>query len=481
MKRTLQRREESRDLEDNKSRNPRNNTAKRYFYLILLLLGIAIIGFASVFVLPFLARFLAPRSSNASSDDSLKILMQDLNEQTLNYPLHIHEAARTIEFCEAQPLTAAKFNQLFKNARIAVHQNSAKEPSKERQEIKEFHFSSLKVSQRNYSKFTNKQVIKALKNDFIFAMQEAHPVAQRLMSIFLSSHSPRISIYTDLPTLDFEGGQIIGGRYIITNNTVRLITKLGPGHLVAHEGSHAGAAIVTYGTTLWNNGSFKYPVTPKVVNGFVSKSFPCDQEGFYEVWEDEVDQVLSYGHNINDPQFLDIAKEHTPKFAIWLSEKSIDNYANHISVNATVTLDTLSGTKIVISPGLSQYNESFVPDGTVSPSSYYQTVLLRKPVKVVEVIRDTEFPGIAAMQVRPLAMEPKVKAHYLLQKFGAMKNYANSFRPANGHCQEAFGISFELNRNVIDRTLPRSISYLGRRLDDYERERCQEGGSRLSQ
>lgn len=477
-------REASRDLEENKPGTPRKNSTRQYFFLILFLLGLVIVGFLSVLIIPFIARLagLNRLKADGASDDPTRILMQDLNEQTLSYPLHIHEPIRTIEFCGTKPLTTAKIKQLFDNSRIAVHQNCAQQAPKEIQGIVQTHFAGLKVSQKNYSKFTPEQIIQTLKRDFVFIMQQAHPITQKLMSAFFTSRHPRISIYTDTPeTGSPYGGQPMAGRYIIANNTIRLITKSAPSMIITHETSHAGAAIVTHGNTAWhNNGEFRYPVAPATVNDMISKSFPCDQDGFLDIWEQEVDQVLSYENNINNPGFLDIAQEYKPEFIIWLSEKSLNHNFNANSLNSTFILDGLAGTKVVISPILSQYNEDFVPNSSVRATSYYQTVLLKNPVRIVDLNRDTEFPGVAAIRVTPLTMEPKVRAHYLLQKFSYLKNYANSYRKLNGHCQEALGATFELNKEVIPRALPRSTAYLEKRLDDYERQQCQDDRPGLS-
>lgn len=477
MKKRSERREASKDLEDNKPRTPRNSSVKNYAMMILILFGVAIIGFVSIYVIALFSRYIFQRFNNANqgeSSDSIKIYLKDMNEQSVSYPLHIQAATPTIEFCETQPLTTPKIKRLFANSRIAVHQNSPEKAPKDIQQIVQTHFSALKVSQTKYSKVTPKQIISTLQRDFIYVMQQAHPVTQRLMSIFLTSRNPRISIFTDTPEkISVMGAQPLAGRYMIANNTVRLITKAAPSMILPHEGAHAGASIFTYGDSPWQNGEFRYPVTQQTVNTMIAKAFPCEQEGFYDVWKQEVNQVLSY--NSTNPEFLDIAKDYKPEFFIWLSEKSLIQNFDSDAINGTFTFNGLAH-KVLISPGASRYDERVVPNFTMSGASYYRTVLLERPVKIVDLNRDTEFPGVGAIRVTPVTMEPKVKAHYLLEKFGWMKKYANTFRQQNGHCQEAFGVTFELNREVIPRTLPRSISYLERRLDDYERARCQDGG-----
>lgn len=444
------------------------------FITIFIALGLAI-GFLFAFLPPLIWRKKNVEDNNISS-----ILLQELPEKSLTYKYHTQDATRTIEFCEVQPLTESKIHRLFNNSRIAVHHNCPEEVPENLQRIAK-QLSFLGVSKDRYSKFNTHQIIARLKKDFVFTMQEAHPVVQRLISIYLTSARPTISIYTRSPNANISPIPIAGS-YVIANDTLRLTTKAAPSMIMPHEFAHAGAAKITYRETLWSNAQFRYPLTAEKINSFIAKTFPCDQDNFYEIWEQEVNEILNKEELFNNPsltsdeinlydEFLDVAKDYTPQFGVWLSEKNLSGYAKQLKINNTVTLGSFSSFSFAISPQLSKYETDFIPEG-ISSQAYYQNVLLNKPVRIVSADHDTELPGIAKLQVIPLTMEPKVKAYYLLKKFGFMKSYADIHKHLSGHCQEAFAVSFELNKEVLDRTLPMTMEYLEKRLDDYEDEVC---------
>lgn len=452
--------------------------------LLMLLAVIAGVMVISLLLLPVAAVFRRSESRGLARDNfsnHLAAVTREPSTHNLPYRHRVINEATHSATCNDDTLECLE--RLFNNTKVTVHHNDPIEEVENDVSVQQV-FSSIGLGKR-FMPVSAENRINSLRQELMYRLTRAPLFARKLARFFLTSYNPSWSIYEQTPEVAaIERGLVppAAGRYVVANNTIRLNPKLSPSIVLLHEMLHAGATHISYGNTLWEQGEFKYSFNGDKINQLLSSAFPCGahsaQPNFYYRWYLELDYFLlqakqaqadiySETYNADANEIFNLAKDYQPEFNVIINEKAFKDYRNLLNVNDEVILADLKPKHpLVINPMFSQYDLE-ISTPMANKQAYYENIFTKKPVRIV-AINDLMIPGVMNIRIAPLTIDPQTKTSYLLKKLSFFRKYSDSHSAIGGQCQEAFGVSAELDGKTFANIFPNTLKQLDRDIAEYE-------------